>query len=115
MKDDDPVSQQESAQLRARVGQLGWLAKPGTPDLAFAVSFLQQASNSLTKLRGTKMCFPQFCQINNGQSWRMKHGSGFVLTKDPLSEPKNPGFDLRGRDRVSQKMLEEHAVTCRFF
>ena len=38
MKDN----QQQSSQLRALVGQLGWLAKQGRPDLAFAVSFLQQ-------------------------------------------------------------------------
>ena len=29
-------------QLRALVGQLGWLAKQGRPDLAFAISYLQQ-------------------------------------------------------------------------
>ena len=42
MKDDEAVNQQQSSQLRALVGQLGWLAKQGRPDLAFAVSFLQQ-------------------------------------------------------------------------
>ena len=42
MSDEDPVSPEQSSQLRALVGQLGWLAKQGRPDLAFAVSYLQQ-------------------------------------------------------------------------
>ena len=52
--DDAPVSQEQASQLRALVGQLGWLAKQGRPDLAFAVSFLQQnlvdASGSTLRL-----------------------------------------------------------------
>ena len=42
MKDEDSVSPLQATQLRALVGQLGWLAKQGRPDLAFAVSYLQQ-------------------------------------------------------------------------
>ena len=42
MSDDTPATPQQAMQLRALVGQLGWLAKQGRPDLAFAISFLQQ-------------------------------------------------------------------------
>jgi len=40
--DVQPVSPAQAAQLRAAVGQLGWLAKQGRPDLSFSVSYLQQ-------------------------------------------------------------------------
>ena len=42
MDDNEAVTSEQSSQLRALVGQLGWLAKQGRPDLAFAVSYLQQ-------------------------------------------------------------------------
>ena len=42
LPDDQPLDAQQLAQLRASVGQLGWLAKQGRPDIAFAVSYLQQ-------------------------------------------------------------------------
>ena len=57
LADDEAVSPEQSAQLRALVGQLGWLAKQGRPDLAFAVSHLQQnlidATGSTLRLANT--------------------------------------------------------------
>ena len=54
MADEAPISPEQASQLRALVGQLGWLAKQGRPDLAFTVSFLQQnlvdASGSTLRL-----------------------------------------------------------------
>lgn len=54
MNDETPVTPLQATQLRALVGQLGWLAKQGRPDIAFSVSYLQQnlvdATGSTLKL-----------------------------------------------------------------
>ena len=57
MADEEPVDPQQAMQLRALVGQLGWLAKQGRPDLAFPISYLQQslvdATGSTLRLANT--------------------------------------------------------------